>query len=168
MKWRKAWRIIMSCDVGEVSKSLENELSHFTYITAHSPTLPSLYLHHNSFSNLSIASPTSQLILQPFFCLSYVTGFSLTSPGEPPMELQGPLYTMNDFILHFLRTCSMALSHLWHWPVHITCKNFSPYYKYFPRNNNNNNNLQSLNLHFISITLKLAKIGLSRSSTECW
>ena len=24
-------------------------------------------------------------ILQPFFCLSYVTGFLLTSPGEPPM-----------------------------------------------------------------------------------
>ena len=27
----------------------------------------------------------SQLILQPFFRFSYVTGFSLTSPGEPPM-----------------------------------------------------------------------------------
>ena len=58
---------------------------HFTYVTAHSPTLPSLYLRHNSFSNSSVASPTSQLILQPFFRLSYVTGFSLTSPGEPPM-----------------------------------------------------------------------------------
>ena len=57
----------------------------FTYVTAHSPTLPSLYLRHNSFSNPSVASPTSQLILQPFFRLSYVTGFSLTSPGEPPM-----------------------------------------------------------------------------------
>ena len=58
---------------------------HFTYVTAHSPTLPSLYLRHNSFSNHSVASPTSQLILQPFFRFSYVTGFSLTSPGEPPM-----------------------------------------------------------------------------------
>ena len=29
-------------------------------------------------SNPSVASPTSQLILQPFFRLSYVTGFSLT------------------------------------------------------------------------------------------
>ena len=28
---------------------------HFTYITAHSPTLPSLYLHHSSFSNPSVA-----------------------------------------------------------------------------------------------------------------
>ena len=55
----------------------------FTYITAHSPTLPSLYLCHSSFSNPSIASPTSQLILQPF---SYVTSSSLNSPGEPPMK----------------------------------------------------------------------------------
>ena len=58
---------------------------HFTYVTAHSPTLPSLYLRHNSFTNPPVASPTSQIILQPFFRLSYVTGFSLTSPGEPPM-----------------------------------------------------------------------------------
>ena len=40
----------------------------------------------SSFSNLSITSPTSQLILQPFFRFSYVTGSSLTSPGEPPMK----------------------------------------------------------------------------------
>ena len=55
----------------------------FTYITAHSPTLPlssahsptfpSLHLHHNSFSNPSVTSPTSQLILQPFCCFTYVT-----------------------------------------------------------------------------------------------
>ena len=53
--------------------------------TFHSPTFPSLHLRHSSFSNLSVASPTSQLILQPFFHFSYVTGSSLTSPGEPPM-----------------------------------------------------------------------------------
>ena len=58
----------------------------FTYVTPNSPTLPSLYLRHNSFSNPSVASPTWQLILQTFFRFSYVTGFSLTSPGEPPME----------------------------------------------------------------------------------
>ena len=52
---------------------------------AHSPTFPSLHLRHSSFSNPSIASPTSQLILQRFFRFSYVTGSSLTSPGEPPM-----------------------------------------------------------------------------------
>ena len=58
----------------------------FTYVTAHSPTLPSLYLRHSPFSNPSVASPTSQLILQPFFRFSYVTGSSLTSPAEPPMD----------------------------------------------------------------------------------
>ena len=40
----------------------------------------------SSFSNHSITSPTSQLILQPFFRFSYVTGSSLTSLGEPPMN----------------------------------------------------------------------------------
>ena len=77
--------------------------SHFTYVTAHSPTLPSIYLRHNSFSNPSVASPMSQLILQPFFRLSYVTGFSLTSPGEPPMSSSGltPCIVMkNDGILY--------------------------------------------------------------------
>ena len=58
----------------------------FTYVTAHSPTIPSLYLRHSSFSNPSVTSPTSQLILQPLFRFSYVTGSSLTSPGEPPMR----------------------------------------------------------------------------------
>ena len=66
---------------------------HFTYITTHSPTLPSLYLHHSSFSNTSVASSTSQFILQPFFRFSYVTSSSLNSPGEPLMlltNLEGP------------------------------------------------------------------------------
>ena len=53
--------------------------------SAHSPTFPLLHLRHNSFFNPSVALPTSQLILQPFFRFSYVTGSSLTSPGEPPM-----------------------------------------------------------------------------------
>ena len=58
----------------------------FTYFTAHSPTLPLLQTRHSSFSNPSFASPTSQalhlihlalptsqLILQPFRCSTYVT-----------------------------------------------------------------------------------------------
>ena len=53
-----------------------------------SPTFPSLHLRHNSFSNPSVVLHSSQLILQPFFRLSYVTGFSLTSPGEPPMMIR--------------------------------------------------------------------------------
>ena len=64
---------------GDVMERLENELAefilqpfrHFTYDTAHSQTLPSLHLHHSSFSNPSVTSPTSQLILQSFFRFSY-------------------------------------------------------------------------------------------------
>ena len=87
-KGRKGWR--MSCDVGEVTARLENELCYdynyelcsfsnlsftspilqlilqpfrrFTYVTAHSPTLPLLYLRHSSFSNPSFASLTSQAL----------------------------------------------------------------------------------------------------------
>ena len=35
---------------------------HFIYITAHSPTLPFFLLHHSSFSNPSLPSPTSQAL----------------------------------------------------------------------------------------------------------
>ena len=72
----------MSCDVGEVTGSLENEQSslsklpvtsptsqlilqsfrRFTYVTAHSPTLPLLHLHHSSFSSPSFACPKSQAL----------------------------------------------------------------------------------------------------------
>ena len=48
----------MSCDVSEATESLENEQS--------------------SFSNLSVTSPTSQLILQPFCRFIYVTAHSPT------------------------------------------------------------------------------------------
>ena len=44
--------------------------------SAHSPTFLSLHLRHNSFSNSSVALPTSQLILQPFRCFTYVTAHS--------------------------------------------------------------------------------------------
>ena len=50
----------------------------FTYVTAHSPTLPSLHLRHSSFYNTSVASPTSQLILQSFRRFSYVIAHSPT------------------------------------------------------------------------------------------
>ena len=52
-----------------------------------SPTLTSLQLRHSSFSNPSTALPTSQLILEPLRCFTYVIGTSPTSPGEPPMPL---------------------------------------------------------------------------------
>ena len=88
MKWRKDWRI--SCDVGKATERLENDLwrrwsegqvwewallilqlflhvilqpfRRFTYVTVHSPILPLLHLRHNSFSNHSFASPTSEAL----------------------------------------------------------------------------------------------------------
>ena len=117
----------MSCDVGEATESLENELifqpfrcftyvipqpserlelslqpfRNLTYVTADSSALSLLYLRHSSFSNPSVASPTSffnprkgwssfsnlcetsptpQLILQPFRRFTYITAHYRTLP----------------------------------------------------------------------------------------
>ena len=76
----------MGSDVGEGTEGLENEFilqpfPHFTYVTVHSPTLPSLYLRYSSFSNTSVALPTSHLILQPFRRFTHVTPHSPTLPS---------------------------------------------------------------------------------------
>ena len=86
---------------GDVS---DNELilqafSHFTYVTAHSdsPSFPSLHLRHKSFSNpsvalptsfsnLSVASLTSQVILQPFRRFIYCS-FSNLSVASPTSQV---------------------------------------------------------------------------------
>ena len=84
---RTDWR--MNCDVGKATEGLENELWRRwsdAQVGEWAPTFPSLHLRHKSFSNPSVALPTSQLILQPFFRFSYVTSSSLNSPGEPPMQ----------------------------------------------------------------------------------
>ena len=47
---------------------------------AHSPTFASLHLRHKSISNPSVALPTSQLILLPFCCFTYITAHSPTLP----------------------------------------------------------------------------------------
>ena len=67
----------MSCDIGKATEGLENEL----WRRAHSPTFPSLHLRHNSFSNPSVALPTSQLILQSFRHFTYVAAHSPTLPS---------------------------------------------------------------------------------------
>ena len=71
---------------------LENEQSSFT---THSPTLQSLYLRHSSFSNPSVASSTSQFIIQPFFRFSYVTSSSLNSPGESPIRDRRTIHSLS-------------------------------------------------------------------------
>ena len=60
------------CDVSEEPVKSERRVG------AHSPTFPSLHLRHSSFSNPSVALPTSSLILQSFRCLTYVTALSPT------------------------------------------------------------------------------------------
>ena len=44
--------------------------------SAHSLIFPSLYLRHSPFSNPSVVLCTSQLILQPFRCFTYVSAHS--------------------------------------------------------------------------------------------
>ena len=45
-----------------MSSAHSSTFRHFTYVTAHSPTLPLLHLRHSSFSNPSFASPTLQAL----------------------------------------------------------------------------------------------------------
>ena len=83
---------------------------------ARSPTFPSLYLRHSSFSNPSVALPSSQLILrhssffnpsvasttsqlflQPFFRISYVTGSSLCHLARRPwLKVPNPRFANSD------------------------------------------------------------------------
>ena len=93
---RKGWW--MSCDVGKVTEGLENELWR-------------RWSDWNS--KLSVASPTSQLIFQPFPCFTYVTAHS---PTLPLLHLHHSLFsnpsfaspTSQDFHLHHMasRPCS--------------------------------------------------------------
>ena len=90
----------------------------FTYVTAHSPTLPLLQLRHSSFSNPSFASltpqalhlihlaeqssfsnrsvisPTSQLILQPFRRFTHVID---NSPTLPLLQLRHSSFSNPSF-----------------------------------------------------------------------
>ena len=68
VKLRKDWRLCRA--------SSYNPFRRFTYVTAHSLTLPSLHLSHSPISNPSVAAPKSQLILQPLRHFTYVTAHS--------------------------------------------------------------------------------------------
>ena len=83
----------------------------FTYVTAHSPTLPLLHLRHSSFSNpsfasphelcsfsnLSVTSPMSQLILLPFHRFTYVTAHS---PTLPLLHVHHSTFSNSSFASH--------------------------------------------------------------------
>ena len=75
----------MNSDVtSPTSQLIFQPFRRFTYVTAHSSTLPLLHLRHWHFTYVIGTSPTSQLILQPFRRFTYVTDTSRTSPSEPP------------------------------------------------------------------------------------
>ena len=90
----------MSCDVGEVAERLENELCYdYNY-------------EFCSFSNLSITSPTSQLILQPFRHFTYVTTHSPTSRPLPTSQLiLQPFRRFTYVTVHSPTLLSLLLRH---------------------------------------------------------
>ena len=57
-------------------------------LSAHSQTFLSLHLRQSSFSNPSVALPTSQFILQPFRCFTYVTAHSPTLLPSQALHLR--------------------------------------------------------------------------------
>ena len=65
-----------------------------------SPTSWALHLRHSSFSNPSAALLTSQLILQPFRCFTYVIDTSPASPGEPLMRTSQKFTTGVKYQFH--------------------------------------------------------------------
>ena len=103
----------MSCDVVKATEGLENELwrgwsdgmvaewaelidieiKRYTAELILQP-FPSLHLCHKSFSNPSVALPTSQLILQPFRCFTCVTTHS---PILPSLYLRHSTFS-NPFV----------------------------------------------------------------------
>ena len=123
----------MSCDVGKATEGLENELSlqpfrRLTYVTAHSPTIPLLHLHHSLFPNPSGALPTLQLTLESFRPFPYVTAQSpnvrrLTyvtahSPTFPSLHLRHSSFsnpcvalTTSQLILQPFRSFTYATAH---------------------------------------------------------
>ena len=77
--WKQIYKLILTLTLEEKTLEMQCEeftylkqknkytitvlpFRHFTYVTAHSPTLPLLHLRHSSFSNPSLASPTSQTL----------------------------------------------------------------------------------------------------------
>ena len=79
IKWMEAFRFSSSKESAIYTMYCQGDVHCGVWRSSdHSPTFPSLHLHHNSFSNPSVALPTSQFILQPFRCFTYVTAHSPT------------------------------------------------------------------------------------------
>ena len=105
--------------------SFSNFNRHFTYVTTHSPTLPSLYLRHSSFSNPSVASPTSSSFSNPSFASPTSQDFHLCQLASRPWNLRGCLHQKQ---IHFLfprhLRCHSKARHLCCHPKHLKCSTF--------------------------------------------
>ena len=94
---------------------------------AHSPSFQSLHLRHSSFSfsKLSVTSPMSQLILQPFPRFTYVTTHSPTLPllHLHHSSFSNPSFaspTSQDFHLRHLAS-RLCLSYWHYFTYSLTC-----------------------------------------------
>ena len=79
-----------------------------------SPSLPLLHLRHSSFSDPSVASPTSQFILQPFRHFTYVTAHSPTLPSFHPRHssfFNPSVASPTSQLIPTLRTFHLRLRH---------------------------------------------------------
>ena len=129
----------MSCDVGEVTKSLDYEQNsisdlsvtsptsklilqpfrRFTYVTSHSPTFPLLHLRHSSLSNPSFASSTSQALHlihlaahSPTFLSLHLRHNSFSNPSValPTSQLNlQPFRCFTYVTVHYLTLLSLLL-----------------------------------------------------------
>ena len=118
----------------------------YSHSRAHSPTFPSLHLPHSSFSNpsvalptwrsfynLSVTSPTSQLILQPFRRSTYVIVYSQTLPL---IDLHHSTFSNRSFAsltsqaLHLIHQASRPCLHIISCPTRAWSRDeilWSPY-----------------------------------------
>ena len=113
-RWSNRRVVEWACDVGKVTEGLDIELRRRWCDRKvgewAEPTFPSVHLCHSSFSNPSVTSPTSQLILQSF---CHFTDITVHSPTLPPQALH----------LHHLASCpckesrlaSVVMSNLCRW-----------------------------------------------------
>ena len=83
------------------------------------PTFPPLYLRHSSFSNRFVASPTSQLILQPFRCFTYVTVQSTTLLS---LLLRHRLFTNLKFVHYLSNHCVFSLFSVYRLSDHLSIR----------------------------------------------
>ena len=88
--WRKGWR--MSCDVGEVTERLENELCSGleNELWRRWSDARGWRMRLCPLSNPSVASPTSQIILQSFRRFTYVTAHFPTLPSLRLCQAHSP------------------------------------------------------------------------------